>query len=109
LLAETLVRRERVRVEELAHGLENRVGQMRSVVEYRLRLDYQALELCKELGVTPASRARLGLDLARTTQAVQSVDVSDPEKRAALAELLRGRPADPDGRPGDPRLTGGDR
>lgn len=68
MLAEVMVRRERVRVEELRHGFEAPDGKLRGVVEYGLRLDAQALELAKELGLTPSSRAKLGLDLARTVR-----------------------------------------
>jgi hypothetical protein len=68
MLAEVMVRRERVRVTELRHGLETPDGRIRGVVEYGLRLDAQALDLAKELGMTPASRAKLGLDLARTSR-----------------------------------------
>lgn len=66
LLAEVMVRRERVRVTEEERGLEMPNGRLRGVVEYGLRLDDQALNLAKELGMTPLSRAKLGLDLART-------------------------------------------
>lgn len=66
MFAEVMVRRERVRTEELRHGLETRDGRIRGVVEYGLRLDAQALDYARELGMTPASRAKLGLDLART-------------------------------------------
>ena len=65
MLAEVLVRRERVRVEELRHGFETKDGRLRGVVEYGLRLDGQALDLAKEIGLTPASRVKLGLQLAR--------------------------------------------
>jgi hypothetical protein len=67
MFAEVLVRRERVRIEELRHGVETPDGRMRGVVEYGLRLDAQAVELAKELGMTPASRLKiLGHVLART-------------------------------------------
>jgi hypothetical protein len=69
LLAEVMVRRERVRLEELRHGFEAADGKLRGVVEYGLRLDAQALEIAKELGMTPRSRAALGLDLVRATSA----------------------------------------
>lgn len=69
MLAEVMVRRERVRVTELSQGLEiasgPRKGALRGVVEYGMRLDAQALELAKELGMTPRSGAALGLDIAR--------------------------------------------
>jgi hypothetical protein len=68
LLAENRVRRDRVSAEELRHGIEDKDGGVRSICEFGLRLDHQALELARELGMTPASRAKLGLDLARTTE-----------------------------------------
>lgn len=72
LLAETLIRRERVRAEELAHGLEiasgPRKGELRGIVQYGLRLDAQVIDLLDRLGMTPAARAKLGLDLARASQ-----------------------------------------
>jgi hypothetical protein len=69
MLAEVLVRRERVRVTELRHGLETPDGRIRGVVEYGLRLDAQAFDLAKELGMTPAARAKLDLDLVRSASA----------------------------------------
>jgi hypothetical protein len=73
MLAETLIRRERVRVEELRHGLEvadgPRKGALRGVVEYGLSLDRQAMELLDRLGMSPTSRAKLGLDLVRAASA----------------------------------------
>jgi hypothetical protein len=68
-LAEALIRRDRVRLTELLHGLESPDGKLRGVVEYGLRLDAQILEYAKELGMTPRSRAALGLDLARSSRA----------------------------------------
>lgn len=66
MLAEVMVRRERVRTEELRHGLETPDGRLRGVVEYGLKLDAQALDYAKELGMTPASRRKLQLNVART-------------------------------------------
>ncbi len=65
MLAENRVRRERCTASEIRHGIEERDGRVRPVVEIGLRLDDQALALAKELGMTPRSRAALGLDLAR--------------------------------------------
>lgn len=69
LLAEVMVRRERVVATTLKQGLEiasgPNKGKLRGVVEYGLRLDNQALDLARELGMTPSSRAKLGLDLVR--------------------------------------------
>jgi hypothetical protein len=69
MLAETLIRRERIRESELRHGVETPDGKLRGIVEFGLRLDNQALRLCIELGLTPRSRAALGLDLIRTQSA----------------------------------------
>lgn len=72
LLAETLIRRERVAAEELAHGIEiasgPRKGELRGIVQYGLRLDQQTIDLLDRLGMTPRARAALGLDLARATR-----------------------------------------
>jgi hypothetical protein len=79
MLAETMIRRERVRVEELRHGLEAPDGSLRGIVEYGLRLDERALALAKELGLTPASRAKLGLDLARTHRTLEDEIAAAPD------------------------------
>lgn len=72
LLAETLIRRERVAAEELAHGIEiasgPRKGELRGIVQYGLRLDAQVIDLLDRLGMTPRARAALGLDIARATR-----------------------------------------
>lgn len=86
MLAEVMVRRDRVRATELAHGLEiasgPSKGRLRGVVEYGLRLDAQALELARELGMTPKSRAALGLDLARA----QRLDLAQQWAQETTAE-----------------------
>jgi hypothetical protein len=64
-LAEALVRRERIRESELRHGIEAADGKLRGVVEYGLRLDNQITKLAIELGMTPRSRAALGVDITR--------------------------------------------
>lgn len=82
LLAETLIRRDRVLAEEVAHGLEiatgPRKGELRGVVQYGLKLDSQALDLMRELGMTPAARAKLGLDLARTKRTLEDEIAEGP-------------------------------
>jgi hypothetical protein len=65
ILAETLIRRGRVSETELRHGIETPDGRLRGIVEFGLRLDGQALRLCEQMGLTPAARAKLGLDLVR--------------------------------------------
>jgi hypothetical protein len=84
MLAETLLRRERVRETELRHGIEAPDGKLRGVVEFGLRLDGQALRLCEQLGLTPAARAKLGLDLVRAQSASDRLlDADLAESRAA--------------------------
>lgn len=96
ILAEVLVRRERVRVTELRRGLETPDGRLRGVVEYGLRLDGQALELAKELGMTPASRAKLGLDLARAHRTLEDevASAGDPWAEHQGGDAIDGTVAD---------------
>lgn len=93
LVAETLIRRERVRAEELAHGLEiaagPRKGELRGIVQYGLRLDAQLLDLLDRLGMTPASRAKLGLDLARTSRTLAD-EIRDAPSWDAVATTDEG-------------------
>jgi hypothetical protein len=69
LLAENRVRRERVSASELRHGIENGDGSVRAVVHLGLRLDAQALDLARELAMTPRARVALGVDLVRAASA----------------------------------------
>jgi len=82
LLAETLIRRDRVRAEEISHGLEiasgPRKGELRGIVQYGLRLDGQAVDLLDRLGMTPAARAKLGLDLARAARTLEDEIAAGP-------------------------------
>jgi hypothetical protein len=68
LLAEVLVRLDRVAADVRDHGWKDaKTGQPRSVLELEGRLRGEALTLARELGMTPASRAKLGLDLVRAS------------------------------------------
>jgi hypothetical protein len=91
-LAETLVRRERVRETEVRHGIEAPDGKLRGVVEYGLRLDAHVLRLSEQLGLTPTSRARLGLDLARAKGSSLAAEM----EAARLARLRREAAVDAD-------------
>jgi hypothetical protein len=73
-LAEALVRRQRVTTSEIRRGIEDKDGRVRGVVEYGLRLDDQILSYCKELGMTPRSRAALGLHLVTAASAAERLD-----------------------------------
>jgi hypothetical protein len=84
MLAESLIRRDRVRETELRQGIEAADGKLRVVVEFGLRLDAQIIRLAVELGLTPRSRAALGLDLVRAASASDRLlDADLAESRAA--------------------------
>jgi hypothetical protein len=69
LLAEALVRLARVHDFVNERDIEDKKGRLRPAAELEVRLRSQALDLCRELGLTPAARARLGLDLTRAERA----------------------------------------
>ena len=69
LLAEALIRLDRVRAHVNDYGiLDQESGEVRPVVELEQRLRREAMEGAEALGMTPRSRSRLGLDLARTAR-----------------------------------------
>ncbi len=79
-LAETLCRLDDIGDYLNRRGWEDESGRPRPVLEYEGRLRGHVLDLLKELGMTPSSRAKLGLDLARTKR---SLDDEIAEGRAA--------------------------
>jgi phage terminase small subunit len=95
MLAECLVRLDRVAADVRDHGWKDeRTGDQRPVIELETRLRAEALTWARELGMTPAARVRLGLDLAQIspTAAVSERDhefASDPGVQAAARELVR--------------------
>ena len=92
MAAEALVRLDRIGEFVERRGWEDESGNPRPVLEYEARLRGHALDLLKELGMTPASRAKLGVDLARTAGAAE-----DAEAARAARERLDRRAADLDG------------
>ena len=54
------------------HGWADEKGNPRPVLHVEGRLRGQVLELARELGMTPRSRAALGLDLVRAGQALDA-------------------------------------
>lgn len=66
MLAEALCRIDRIAEYLERRGWEDRAGKPRPVLDYEARLRAHSLDLLKELGMTPASRAKLGLDLVRS-------------------------------------------
>jgi len=68
-LAESLVRLQRISTHLVARGIERDDGSLRPAVELELRVRGHVLDLCRELGMTPKSRAALGVDLVRVASA----------------------------------------
>jgi hypothetical protein len=84
LLARTLCRLEAVGEWLDANGPLDRRGRPRSALRAESKLSNQAVAYFKELGLTPRSRAALGLDLARVVDLASAMSEPDPERRAAL-------------------------
>jgi hypothetical protein len=70
LLAETLCRLDSVSEFLSRRGWQDDKGVPRPAIVVETRLRDQALDLARELGMTPRSRAALGLDLVRASQAL---------------------------------------
>ncbi len=88
LLAQTLVRLERVKVYLDTTGLfDQKTGEPRqAILDLEARLRREAVSMLDRLGMTPSARARLGLDLARTIDAAQVMSEPDPDKRRLMIE-----------------------
>jgi len=91
MLADALCRLDKIGGYVERRGWQDDTGKPRPVLEYEARLRSHSLDLLKELGMTPASRAKLGVDLARGVDALK-----DAETKAAR-ERLDKRWADLDG------------
>jgi hypothetical protein len=90
LLADVCVRLDGVRDFLRRRGLENERGQLReSVLDLERRLRVEAAGHASALGMTPASRLALGLDLARTVDLAQQWAAE-----AASDDVLDGEVAD---------------
>lgn len=92
LLAECLCRLDDVAANVRQFGIfDQDSGEVRPVVELERRLRGEARDHAADLGMTPAGRAKLGLDLARTEslaatwarQAAEELDTVDGEARDA--------------------------
>ena len=88
LLAQALCRLEDVTGYLTETGwLDQKTGEPRpAVLEIERRLQALAAGFMDRLGMTPTSRAKLGLDLTRTVDLAQAMSCPDPVRRA---ELLR--------------------
>ncbi len=68
------------------HGWFDAEGELRPIVSSLAQWERQLTEQLDRMGMTAAGRARLGLDLARTTDLATAMSEPNDEKRA---ELLR--------------------
>lgn len=94
LLAMTLCRLENVEAHIALFGaFDQRSREVRTVVEVEAGLRKEAAHYLGLLGMTPTSRAKLGLDLVRQADLATAMSEPDPERRA---DLLReaGLPGD---------------
>lgn len=66
------------------HGLINSEGEFRPVVGELAKFERNLIEQLDRLGMTPTSRARLGVDLARTVDLASAMSEPDAEKRKAM-------------------------
>ena len=84
LLAECTCRLDDVAANVRDFGVfDQRTGDVRPVVELERRLRLEARDHAEALGMTPAARARLGLDLARTVDLAQEWAEADRRDREA--------------------------
>jgi phage terminase small subunit len=74
LLADALCRLDSIAEYLARRGWEDESGRPRPVLDYEARLRGHALDLMRELGMTPAARAKLGLDLARLASPAERLD-----------------------------------
>lgn len=84
MLADCLCRLDGIREWLGPRSVVSRKGRVRSVVRHEARLRREAREWMDELGMTPRSRAKLGVDLARTADLATAMSEPDPERRRRL-------------------------
>jgi hypothetical protein len=82
MLATALCRLEDVGAWLDEHGVIDGKGKVRSAAGWERRLQSHALKLMAALGMTPQSRAKLGLNLARTADLAQAMSNPNPTERA---------------------------
>jgi phage terminase small subunit len=87
LLADVLCRLDDIGGYLSRRGWEGEDGKPRPVLDYEARLRGHALDLMRELGMTPASRAKLGLDLVR---AKRTLDQEVADARGAWGDAIDG-------------------
>jgi hypothetical protein len=90
-LADALIRLHRFRAWLAEHDPWKQRGKMqlakvKSAMRWEERYAGRVLRLLKELGMTPAARAKLGVDIARSVSLAEAMSEPNPTKRAALLE-----------------------
>jgi hypothetical protein len=95
LLAETLCRRENLRSHLADFGWRDQETKepRTALLDLERRLRKEAATYLDQLGMTPRSRARLGLDLVRTVDLSRAMSEPDPAKRR---EMMLAAGVDPD-------------
>jgi hypothetical protein len=88
-LADALIRLHRFRKYADEHELwqqrsKSKQYMAKSVLYWESRYQDRVFRLLRELGLTPASRAKLGLDLVRSVSLAEAMSEKDPVKRKAL-------------------------
>ena len=95
LLAITLVRLESIVRYVSKHGQLTRAGRPHAALEVEDRLFSRAQKLAADLGMTPTSRAKLGLDLAHTQASLaQLMSDADTPRRTRDANTIEGTATD---------------
>jgi len=84
LAASALARHRHVEAWLDAEGFFTPKGNLRPVVVQLGKIDRALTELLDRLGMTPRSRATLGVDLARTVSLADAMSEPDPEKRKTM-------------------------
>jgi hypothetical protein len=85
LLAQTLCRLEDVEQWIALYGaFDPKTKEARRVLDVEATLRKEAADYLDRLGMSPRSRARLGVDFARQADLAQAMSEPDPEKRAHL-------------------------
>jgi hypothetical protein len=79
LLATTLCRLDDVNEYVARRGWQDDEGRPRPVLDYEQRLRGHALDQMEALGMTPRSRAKLGLDLARAKRSLEDEIAAAPD------------------------------
>ena len=67
-------------------SLTNAKGQIRPVAELLVRLLKEAREYCQALGLTPAARVKMGLDVARTFDLAEAMAEKEADKVDEIGE-----------------------